>query len=157
MELTFAPRGILQIDGAMITHRNFAGRGDQYNREGDKNFSLIIPTQEMADELIAQGWNVKIRDARDEGGEPFMFLKVKVKFNERGPKVYLKSGRAINELDENSIGMLDDIQIMNVDMDIRPYDWELRDGSTGRTAYLQGMDVEQKLDRFAARYSSDED
>lgn len=157
MELTFAPRGILQIDGAMITHRNFAGRGDQYNREGDRNFSLIIPTQEMADELIAQGWNVKIRDARDEGGEPFMFLKVKVKFNDRGPKVYLKSGRAINELDENSIGMLDDIQIMNVDMDIRPYDWELRDGSTGRTAYLQGMDVEQKLDRFAARYARDED
>ena len=29
MELTFAPRGILQINGAMITHRNFAGRGDQ--------------------------------------------------------------------------------------------------------------------------------
>ena len=150
MELTFAPRGILQIDGAMITHRNFAGRGDQYNREGDKNFSLIIPTQEMADELIAQGWNVKIRDARDEGGEPFMFLKVKVKFNERGPKVYLKSGRAINELDENSIGMLDDIQIMNVDMDIRPYDWGPINGKYGRSAYLQNIRVHQRIDRFAA-------
>lgn len=154
MELTFAPKGYLQIDGAVLTHRNFAGRGDQYNRPGDRNFSLIIPTQEMADELIAQGWNVKIRDARDEGGEPFMFLKVKVKFNDRGPAVYLKSGTAVNRLDEDSVGMLDDIQISNVDLDIRPYDWELNDGSKGRTAYLQGMDVEQKLDRFAARYAN---
>lgn len=156
MELTFAPKGYLQIDGGMITHRNFAGRGDQYNRPGDRNFSLIIPTQEMADDLIAQGWNVKIRDARDEGGEPFMFLKVKVKFNDRGPAVYLKSGSAVNRLDEDSVGMLDDIQISNVDLDIRPYDWTLADGSSGRTAYLQGMDVEQKLDRFAARYARDE-
>lgn len=156
MELTFAPKGYLQIDGGMITHRNFAGRGDQYNRPGDRNFSLIIPTQEMADDLIAQGWNVKIRDARDEGGEQFMFLKVKVKFNDRGPAVYLKSGNAVNRLDEDSVGMLDDIQISNVDLDIRPYDWTLADGSSGRTAYLQGMDVEQKLDRFAARYARDE-
>ena len=153
MELVIAPRGILQINGAMITNRNFAGRGDQYNRPGDKNFSLIIPTQEMADELIAQGWNVKIRDARDEGGDPFMYLKVKVKFNDRGPAVYLKSGTAVNQLNEETVGMLDDIELSNVDLDIRPYDWKLNDGSTGRTAYLQGMDVEQKLDRFAARYA----
>lgn len=157
MELTFAPRGVLQINGAMITHRNFEGRGDQFNRPGDRNFSLIIPTQEMADELVAQGWNVKIRAARDEGGEPFMFLKVKVKFNDRGPIVYLKSGTAINRLDEESVGVLDDIEILNVDLDIRPYDWTLADGSTGRTAYLQGMDVEQKLDRFAARYARNDD
>ena len=157
MEITFAPRGILQIDNAMITHRNFAGRGDQYNREGDKNFSLIIPTPEMAEDLISRGWNVKIRDARDEGGDPFMFLKVKVKFNDRGPNVYLKSGRATNKLDEESIAILDDIEIMNVDLDIRPYDWTLTNGDSGRTAYLQGMDVEQKLDRFAESYARDEE
>lgn len=157
MDITITPRGNLQIDGAMITHRNFAGRGDQYNREGDRNFSLIIPSMEIAEDLIAQGWNVKIRDPRDEGGDPFIFLKVKVKFTDRGPNVYLKSGTAVNKLEEDSIGMLDDIEIMNVDLDIRPYDWTLRDGSTGRTAYLQGMDVEQKLDRFAARYARNDD
>ena len=155
MELVIAPRGILQINGAMITHRNFSGRGDQYNREGDRNFSLIIPTREMADDLVAQGWNVKILDSRDDGSDPFMFLKVKVKFNDRGPSVWLKSGTAVNQLDEESIGMLDDIQIMNVDLDIRPYDWTLATGATGRTAYLQGMDVEQTLARFAARYRND--
>ena len=157
MELVLAPRGILQINGAMITHRNFAGRGDQYNREGDRNFSLIIPTREMADRLVEEGWNVKMIDNRDDGSEPFMFLKVKVKFNDRGPTVYLRSGTSVNQLDEDSIGMLDDIMISNVDLDIRPYDWSLQTGATGRTAYLQGMDVEQKLDRFAARYARQDD
>ena len=157
MELVFAPRGILQINGAMITHRNFAGRGDQYNREGDKNFSLVIPTREMADRLVEEGWNVKMIDNFDDGSEPFMFLKVKVKFNDRGPTVYLRSGTAVNQLDEDSIGMLDDIMISNVDLDIRPYDWTLPTGATGRTAYLLGMDVEQKLDRFAARYARHDD
>ena len=52
MNLTFAPRGILQIDNARITYKNFAGRGDKFNREGDRNFALIIPTTEFCDALI---------------------------------------------------------------------------------------------------------
>lgn len=151
MNITFAPRGILQVDDARIIHRNFAGRGDKYNREGDRNFSLVITDQEMADALIEEGWNVKIKPPREEGDEPFMFLPVKVKFNDRGPKVYLISGNRKNELDEESVAILDDIDIESIDMDIRPYDWEVQ-GKEGRTAYLQGIHVVQKIDRFAARY-----
>lgn len=152
MEITFAPRGILQIDDARIIHRNFSGRGDKYNREGDRNFSLIIPDQELADRLIADGWNVKIKPPREDGDEPFMFLPVKVKFNDRGPRVYLISGNRKNELDEESISCLDDVDIVSVDLDIRPYDWDVN-GKSGRTAYLQSIAVVQQLDRFAERYA----
>ena len=51
MNVTIAPRGILQIDDARITYKNFKGEGTKYNRAGDRNFALIIPDKEIADDL----------------------------------------------------------------------------------------------------------
>ena len=155
MELVFAPRGILQMNDARIMFRNFRGEGDKFNREGDRNFVLIIPNEEIADALAKEGWNVKIKDPREEGDTPFMYLPVKVKFNDRGPQVYLITGERHNRLDENSVAILDDIDILSVNLDIRPYDWEVN-GKTGRTAYLQAIEVFQEIDRFAARYAEEE-
>lgn len=155
MELTFAPRGFLQIDDARITYRNFSGVGSQYNREGDRNFSIIIPTMEMADRLTAEGWNVKIKPAREPGDDPFITLPVKVKFNDRGPNAYLVVGKNMRQLDAATIGRLDRIDIRSVDLDIRPYDWVVN-GKAGRTAYLQTIRVTQDIDRFAAMYAEEE-
>lgn len=155
MKITFAPRGILQIDDARIIYRNFSGVGSKYNREGDRNFALVIPNEEIKDALIQEGWNVKIKAPREEGDTPFMILPVKIKFNERGPHVYLKSGQALNKLDEETVGCLDDIDISSVDLDLRPFDWDVN-GKTGRTAYLQSIHVTQNIDRFAARYAEEE-
>ena len=148
MRMTYAPRDILQIDDARIIYRNFAGRGDKYNREGDRNFAVVIPDEETANELANRGWNVKIKSPREDGDTPFMFLPIKVKFNDRGPNVYLKTGNNQNRLDEESIGLIDNIDIIGVDLDVRPYDWEVN-GKQGRTAYLQSMRVIQDVDRFA--------
>jgi hypothetical protein len=151
MNITFAPKGILQIDDARIIHRNFAGVGSKFNREGDRNFSVVIEDENLANQLAEEGWNVKIKPPRDENDTPFMYLPVKVKFNDRGPSVYLKSGMADQvRLDEESVGCLDDIDILSVDLDIRPYDWEVN-GKNGRTAYLQSIRVTQEVDRFADR------
>lgn len=155
MRITYAPRDILQIDDARIIYRNFAGRGDKYNREGDRNFAVLIPDEKLADELVERGWNVKIKPPREDGDTPFMFLPVKVKFNDRGPNVYLKTGDAQNRLDEESVSILDNIDIISVDLDIRPYDWSVN-GKDGRTAYLQAIRVTQDVDRFADRYASEE-
>ena len=153
MRITYAPRDILQIDDARIIYRNFAGRGDKYNREGDRNFAVVIPDEEMANELTDRGWNVKIKPPREDGDVPFMFLPVKVKFNDRGPTVYLKTGSVQNRLDEESVGLLDNIDIISVDLDIRPYDWVIQEGTpnekSGRSAYLQNIRVIQDVDRFA--------
>lgn len=154
MKITFAPRGIVQIDDAKIIFRNFSGEGSKFNREGDRNFSILIDDQDIADALIEQGWNVKIKPARDEDDIPFMHLPVKIKFNDRGPRVYLKSGSAKVRLDEESIGCIDNVDIISVDLDIRPYDWVVREGTPdekrGRSAYLQSMCVTQEVDRFAS-------
>lgn len=149
MRITYAPRGILQIDDARIIFRNFSGIGSKFNREGDRNFAVIIETADQADRLIEAGWNVKIKPPREEGDTPFMYLPVKIKFSDRGPTAYIKSGSApIKRLDEEDFGCLDNIDIMSVDLDVRPYDWEVN-GKEGRTAYLQSIKVTQEVDRFA--------
>lgn len=157
MEITYAPRDILQIDNARIVYRNFAGEGSKFNREGDRNFAVIIEDEETAKELEQKGWNVKIKPPRDDDDSPFIFLPVKIKFTDRGPAVYLKSGNADPvKLNEDTISCLDEIDILNVDIDIRPYDWEVN-GKTGRTAYLQSIFVTQEVDRFASRFSNEEE
>ena len=61
---------------------------------------------------------------------------------------------------EDVVGCLDTIDISSVDMDIRPYDWVLQEGTpnekSGRTAYLQSMLVVQEIDRFAEQYAEEE-
>lgn len=155
MNVTFAPRGILQIDDARIVYRNFSGAPSKFNREGDRNFAVVIPNQEIADALLDAGWNVKIKPPRDEDDMPFMFMPVKIKFNDRGPIVYLKTGDRMNKLDEESVDCLDHVDISSVDMDLRPFDWEVN-GKTGRSAYLQSICVIQEIDRFAERYAGEE-
>ena len=155
MNVTFAPGGILQIDEARLVFRNFSGEASKYNREGDRNFAIIIPDEDIANAMIKEGWNVKIKQPREDGDEPFMYLSVKVKFNDYGPNVYLVSGNKMNRLDEDSIDCLDKISILGADLDIRPYDWEVN-GRTGRTAYLQSIKVIQRsTDRFAESYEDD--
>lgn len=146
---------ILQIEDARIIYRNFSGVGSKYNREGDRNFAVIIPNQEICDQLIEEGWNVKIKPPRDDDESPFMYLPVKIKFNNRGPGVYLVSGKNVQKLSEETIDILDEIDISSVDMDLRGYDWEVN-GKTGRSAYLQAINVIQNIDRFGAKYAADE-
>lgn len=138
---------IMQVNHARITFRNFTGRGDKYNKQGDRNFALVIPNHEIADIFVAEGFKVKVKPPRDEDDTDFIYLPVKVKFNERGPRVYLEANRR-TLLNEDTVGCIDNIDIDYVDMDIVPYDWENEMGS-GRSAYLQACCVYQIVDRFA--------
>ena len=163
MQLNIVPKnrystgGYLQIDDAVLCFRNFSGKGDRYNREGDRNFSVRIFDQEIADALMAdtseQGasWNVKIKAPREEGEAPYMHLPVKIRFNDRGPKVVLIVGERKIDLDEESIACLDSINIERVDLDVRSYD-DVAQGKPFRAAYLDKLYVTQKMDRFVDRY-----
>lgn len=165
MELTFTTtkRGerLLQINNAELCYKNFEGRGDRFNREGDRNFAVKILSEDVKDALIndvneyGAAWNVKIKPPREDGDEPFMYMNVKVKFTAYGPNVYLKSGNAEPvRLDEESIECLDNMDIASVDLDIRAYDDEIN-GRGFRSAYLQSIYVVQDFsrDRFASRFN----
>ena len=147
-------KDILEIEDARIIYRNFEGVASKFNREGDRNFAVIVPNDEIKDILVEAGWNVQIKPPRDEEDTPFMFIPVKVTFNNRGPAAYLRSGETVTRLNEETIGILDEIDIQSVSMDLRPYDWDVN-GKTGRTAYLQAIDVIQNIDRFGDMYAQE--
>lgn len=164
MRLTIAPNGTLEIDDARIIWKNFRGLRGPFTREGERNFTLVIPDQNIADILMedknryGKAWNVRINPPREPGDEPFMYLKVKVG-SRPFPRVYLRAGKSRVPLDENTIGRIDEIDIDHVDLNIHPSDGDGSKTSSGpyRTAYLESMEVYQRLNRFDIRYEQEQE
>lgn len=145
----------IEIEGARLIFPNFSGRGDQYNREGDRNFGVVIPDTELALTLQEDGWNIHALRPRNEGDDPTYWLPVAVKYGDYPPHIYMISGRKKVLMDEKTIGLLDDVEIECVDAIIRPYNWSTAQGS-GVKAYIKTMYVVCRRDRFAAKYDFDE-
>lgn len=150
--------GKLIIEDAQLLfgqYMNFTGRGSQYNREGDRNFNVIIDNSDIANELKAIGWNVKIRQPRDKEDDVLHYLKVNVSYRFRGPQIFLHIGKNVSELTEETVGLLDNADILSCDLVINPSHWERPDGSSGISAYLDTMHVVARGDYFADKYAEE--
>lgn len=142
------------MEGVRIIFRNFAGKEGQYNREGDRNFGVILPP-DVAEAMLADGWNVKYLKPREDDEEETEtpWLSVSVNFDKgKPPKVMLVTDRGRTALDADTIDTLDWADITNVDLIVRPYTWEVS-GRTGIKAYLQSMYVTIEEDELEKKYA----
>lgn len=142
----------ITIENARILFRNFSGEETRYNPKGNRNFCLLIDDPCLCDDLVHDGWNVKYLQPIHEGDAPQPYLQVKVSYGAIPPKVILISGRTKTALTEESIGALDWAEIENIDIIVRPYNWEVN-GKTGVKAYLKTMYVTIAQDSFEEKYS----
>lgn len=151
------PDNTVVMEGVSIMFRNFAGKEGQYNREGDRNFAVRL-SDEVANAMAADGWNVRMLQPREgeEGEEPQPYLPVSVNFKGRPPRIVLITSRGRTNLDESQIEMLDWADIINVDLIVRPYAWEVS-GRTGIKAYLQSMYVTIQEDALELKYAEMEE
>lgn len=148
----------LSIEDAKLIFKNFAGQGDNYNREGDKNFCVVLEDDNLIEDLIKDGWNVKQLQPRDEEDDPLHYLPVACKYGQYPPEIYLISGKTKTLLDEDSVQCLDYADIITVDIIINPYPWEIqgKDGiKSGIKAYVKKMYVTIARDEFADKYDFD--
>lgn len=141
----------LVLEGVRLIYRNFEGRKDKFNKEGDRNFGVVIP-QDMADQLVKEGWLVKCRPGREEGDPPLCFLHVSLRFDVFPPRIYFVTSRGKTALDAKTCSMVDVADIENVDIIIRPYNWTV-DGEQGTKAYLKSIWIKLQETSLDAKYA----
>lgn len=142
------------MEGVRIVFRNFSGREGQYNREGDRNFAVLLDDA-VANTMAEDGWNVKWlkpREDAEEGETDQAYLQVSVNFKGRPPRIVIITSRGRTNLDESAVEMLDWADIQNVDLIVRPYEWNVN-GKTGIKAYLQSIYVTIEEDALEQKYA----
>lgn len=139
------------MENVDILFRNFAGREGPYNREGDRNFCVLLD-KDSADVMAKDGWNVKVLEARDEGDEDKYYIQVTLNFGKgRPPRVVMITSRGRSTLGEDEVEMLDWADIRMVDMIVNPYEWSVN-GKSGIKAYLQSIYVTINEDELEMKY-----
>lgn len=134
----------ITVEGAKIKYRNFAGRERGLNPAGRRNFCVIFD-EETADVLRGDGWNVRMDKYGDE------VLQVAVEYKNFPPRIVQISSNNKTVLTEKQVGDLDDAEIINIDLIIRPYNYHVN-GKEGVKGYLKTMYVTIQ-DDFGGKYA----
>lgn len=142
----------LAIEDAKIIFRNFSGAESKFNRAGDRNFCVVIDSEEKAKELSRDGWNVKPLSRRNEDEDQKYYISVAVSFKVIPPKIWLITKQNKTLITEENVDTLDYADILTADVVLRPYNWEAR-GESGVKAYLKSLYIVLDEDQFSSKYN----
>lgn len=157
--------GTVVIENARLIFKNFAGKESEFNREGDRNFGVILPEREAL-QMLEDGWNVKRLNPSEEEKEQGLehgpyWLQVKVGYRGGPPKIITITSRGKTAITEETVATLDWVEIANdpdtgepkVDLIIRPYNYNVS-GRQGISAYLKTMFLTVNEDPLEAKYAA---
>lgn len=141
----------INISNAKIRFRNFSGKEGRFNPAGNRNFAIFLDDPQVARDLQEEGWNIRWLEGKEVEDEKQPMLSVKVAFGAYPPKIVLVSRKGLSQLSEEEIGILDWADIKNVDITIRPYNYEVN-GKKGVSAYVKTMYVTIQEDQWENKY-----
>ena len=140
------------IEGARIGFRNFSGKEGKFNPAGRRNFCVFLE-DDLARTLEKDGWNVRWLQPRDDQEDEQGYLQVAVSYENIPPKIIMITSGGKTVLDDNSVSLLDWAEIAEVDLIIRPYNWEVN-GKTGVKAYVKSMYISIVEDEFEKKWAN---
>lgn len=156
---------IIKLEDHEVTYCNFSGREVKYNnhvinREGNRNFCVVLSDEE-ADELLADGWHVRVKEFDDGSRRNTLQIAVRFDIERFKPSVFMLTPKGDHfkktRVDENMVATLDLCKIASADLAINPSRWQNAMGDTGIKAYLKtGYFIIEK-DEFEDKYADAED
>jgi len=145
----------ITFEDVRIGFKNFTGAEGTYNKEGDRNFAIFLDS-DIANQMMRDGWNVKYLKAREDEDEPQAYIKVKVSYKGRPPRVVVITSKGKNQIGEDMVQILDWADIKTTDLIITPYQWIVQ-GKPGVSAYLKSIFVTIQEDELDLKYAHLED
>jgi hypothetical protein len=139
------------MENARIGFRNFSGAEGKFNPAGRRNFCVFLDDSKLVHNLENDGWNIKYLKPREEEDESQAYLQVSVAYTNIPPKIVLVTSRGKTILDEDTIDMLDWVELKNVDIIINPYNWDVN-GKSGVKAYAKSVYITIMEDVFEQKY-----
>lgn len=144
------PREIYEFDNVQLIFRNFEGRGDKFNKEGNANFSIIL-TEDQAVELADKMINVKRTKPKDGSeGVPY----VKISLGQYDPEIYFLKDDKKKILPKAHYAKLDrtEIEFASLEASKSNKMWE-SNGKQGYSLYLESLVVKFRESRLLSRYA----
>ncbi|HAQ03033.1 MAG: hypothetical protein US15_C0010G0011 [Candidatus Moranbacteria bacterium GW2011_GWF1_36_4] len=140
------------VKNAKIAFRNFSGKEGKFNPAGRRNFCLLLDA-DFAKVLVEDGWNVKTLTPRDPADSPQDYLQVSVSYANPQfiPKMVMITSGGKTMLEEDTISLLDWAEIENIDLVIRPYNWDVNK-KKGVKAYVKSMYISLIEDELEKKY-----
>ena len=142
------------IEGTrFIFGTNFRGEVNKFNQNGARIANIIIPDVAVAQQMAEDGWNVKyLRDDEDGNpGEPHIKITLGYK-GHTPPRVVMVTSNGNTELFEDTVSLLDSVDVLNVDVFLTPWVWDKDTGAIA--AYVKSMYVTIEEDYLDQKYSA---
>lgn len=149
--LKYSDKQIIITD-CKIIYTNFEGREDQYNKNGNRTFDILLENED-ADILAKEGYNIKypLNEEGERDYERSPRLRASVSYKLYEPKVYIINGEQKTKLTEETVGTLDNVDIEYCDIVLTPYHWESNFGK-GIKPYLKSLYAVIEFDPFIDKY-----